>query len=406
MPAARYDDPARYIIEFESTREDMGVRPTAAAPRAGAAAGLSLPFPNGTAPKARPLAVQPSASAKLPRADVLVVTWTAEEAKALADVFTPGFPRDTKWYKYKRLYNSYVPEISANAPARSLQRLGTYFPSRVAGRDILCVKSDLHLNQDGVRTGNGTATLPVKRFLRQIIDEVKPSLVITVGTAGATFPPAGTITVGGMNCPAHELGDVIITRGAKFHLTQEFKNEPFASTGYRCQTFQIPQDRLDDSSDLLAVHAEKMTEPPFGVPTSKYGDTSPIPIPKNKPDFRIDGVDFPEFHPVLSADSFVFGTSTNGLEQNGSAVEMGDAVLGMVVDEMAAQGLDAPDWLVIRNVSDPQINGELPGANIPGVPPAIRRALNMQVHWAVWYYETYGYWTSVNSAIAVWAMTA
>ena len=30
----------------------------------------------------------------------------------------------------------------------------------------------------------------------------------------------------------------------------------------------------------------------------------------------------------------------------------------------------------------------------------------MQAHWAVWYYEAYGYWTSVNSAIAVWAMTA
>ena len=31
---------------------------------------------------------------------------------------------------------------------------------------------------------------------------------------------------------------------------------------------------------------------------------------------------------------------------------------------------------------------------------------NMQAHWAVWYYETYGYWTSVNSAIATWAMIA
>ena len=28
----------------------------------------------------------------------------------------------------------------------------------------------------------------------------------------------------------------------------------------------------------------------------------------------------------------------------------------------------------------------------------------MQAHWAVWYYETYGYWTSVNSAIAGWAL--
>jgi hypothetical protein len=36
-----------------------------------------------------------------------------------------------------------------------------------------------------------------------------------------------------------------------------------------------------------------------------------------------------------------------------------------LVDEMIAEGLDAPDWLVIRNAraSDPQINSQLPGPN-------------------------------------------
>jgi hypothetical protein len=44
-----------------------------------------------------------------------------------------------------------------------------------------------------------------------------------------------------------------------------------------------------------------------------------------------------------------------------------------------------------------QINGDLP--NMP-------RALNVQEHWALWYYETYGSWASINSAIAPWTMFA
>ncbi len=30
----------------------------------------------------------------------------------------------------------------------------------------------------------------------------------------------------------------------------------------------------------------------------------------------------------------------------------------------------------------------------------------MQAHWAVWYYEVYGYWTSVTGALATWAIVA
>ena len=38
--------------------------------------------------------------------------------------------------------------------------------------------------------------------------------------------------------------------------------------------------------------------------------------------------------------------------------------------------------------------------------PLGSRALNMQTHWAVWYYEAFGYWTSVNSALTTWAIIA
>jgi hypothetical protein len=101
----------------------------------------------------------------------------------------------------------------------------------------------------------------------------------------------------------------------------------------------------------------------------------------------------PEFHPIVSTDFFEFGTSTNNMEEVGAAMEMGDAVLGLVCEEIN----NPPKWLVIRNLSDPQINGALP------TKPA---SLNMQIHWAVWYYEKYGYWTSVNSALTTWAVIA
>ena len=31
---------------------------------------------------------------------------------------------------------------------------------------------------------------------------------------------------------------------------------------------------------------------------------------------------------------------------------------------------------------------------------------DMQVHWAVWYYQTYGFWTSAMSALTCWAIIA
>ena len=60
-----------------------------------AVAPFPFPYPDGLAPLPRPLATPPASDAPLPAADVLVVTWTAAEHKALADVFTPGVTRET-----------------------------------------------------------------------------------------------------------------------------------------------------------------------------------------------------------------------------------------------------------------------------------------------------------------------
>ncbi len=118
------------------------------------------------------------------------------------------------------------------------------------------MKSELHLNQDGVATAPRQGHPAREEFVQQMIGEVKPNLVITAGTAGAVFGD-------------HELGDVIVTRGAKFRLRKEFKNETFADTAYKCDTFTIPSRQAEGAKTLLAKHADRLKEPDFGPPTRK-----------------------------------------------------------------------------------------------------------------------------------------
>lgn len=362
----------RRRIEFE---------PEQGAAAAVLAAAMPWAWPAGLAPQPRPYADAPLVDAALPPADVLVVTWTAAEHDALADTLTPGHPR-REWYPYTRHFQTYLPEIREGAPSRGAGRLGSWFPIDLAGRRVICFKSELHLNQDGVDPqDSGNATLPVARLFRQLIGETGARLVITVGTAGATYPN-------------HDIGDVVVTRSARFRCAQEFRNAPFNNVTYTCP-FEVPTAAMEQAGAILSTVLDRLQEPDFGPPTTAYPNAEPVPRRgRAAPRILLDGRDFPEFHPILTTDFFEFGNSVNHLEEQGAGVEMGDAVLGLVAAEL---GDAAPRWLVIRNMSDPQINGRLPTSP---------RARNMQAHWAVWYYETYGYWTSVCSAVATWAVIA
>lgn len=355
---------------------DVGVL----APEALLTADLQIPFPAGLAPIPQPIDPAPDPGQALPAADVLVVTWTIAEQNALADVLTPGNGR-ARWYRYNRGYEAdYASQIRPGAPAAASRRLGSYFPTRIGDKSVLCFKSELHLNQDSIPTGDGTATLPVKALFAQLIAEVKPQVVLTVGTGGGVAAD-------------QDLGDVVVTRAALFRCQSEFKNEPWNGKTFKSD-WAIPTTRFEDAETLMQRYADELVEPGFGPPTKRYGvDGLVHSAPPNKPNIQLDGRELPAFHPVLTTDFFEFGTSTNQLDQIGCLVEMGDAVLGLASSELA----DPPHWAIVRNVSDPQINGEL---------PTEPRKTDMQAHWAVWYYETYGYWTSVTGALATWAIIA
>ncbi len=340
---------------------------------------LLIDWPDGLAPTPVPPGVIPAEADPLPEVDVVVITWTVDEADALASILTPGHSR-LSWFAYAKGFDELQDQIRGGAPALNAQRLGSYYPVRIGSRSVLAMKSELHMNQDGKATGEGTATLPVKELFRQIIQETKAEVILSIGTSGATFESFG-------------LGDVVVTRGAKFRCQQEFRNEAFNGQTYRSD-WEIPIDHLAEAEHLMRPIAAKLQEPPMGPPTEAYDWHGPVIKGRgNVPQIRLDGRDMQAFWPILTTDYFEYGTSTNRLDKEGAAVEMGDAVLGLLCSELDAP----PKWAVVRNMSDPVINGNLPAKTYP---------LNVQTTWAVGYYTAYGHYTSICGAIATWGIIA
>jgi nucleoside phosphorylase len=345
---------ARHIITFDpDAPQDRLFSALAASPRAHLA---PIPWPAGLAPQVPPATTPPAETDPLPKADVLVVTWTVAEAKALADVLTPGQP-STAWSRYGHNFQStFVPMLRGGAPALESGCLGVYCLTQIGERRVLCMKSDLHLSQDGPK-------LPVRTLWRQIIEETKPELVITTGTAGAI----GAET---------ELGDVIVTKSVQFDCKKTFAKAAFAKAAFTDGVLAEPSRRHFALADekLLPVNAVQLPSAPRGPRIVDASASDPAT--------------------VLTTDFFAFDDTTDsyGLrayDANARAVEMGDAVLGLVCAEDLH---DPPPWAIVRNASDPQIDGS--------------GSLAEQAQQAAQIYEKYGYWTTVGSAIACWALIA
>ena len=149
----------------------------------------------------------------LPRADVLVVTWTVDEGHALSRVLTPGKDSHNDYLSYTHNFATISKKMRKGCPALEAKRLGAYWTTNIGGKSVVVFKSDSHMSQDGPQ-------LPNIEVWRQIIHEVRPKLVITTGTAGGI----GT---------DFEVGDVIVSPIVRFDCTAKFKKrEPFAQEHY------------------------------------------------------------------------------------------------------------------------------------------------------------------------------
>lgn len=313
-----------------------------------------VPWPSGAEPVAIPPTFPPTATDPLPKVDVLVVTWTAAEARAMAALFTPGAQLE-QWFEYDHNLATFIPKVTgAKAPfndpklTRYYHHLGLYYPCKIGPTKVLCFKSGLHFAYDG-------PDVPVADLWNQILDETKAKLVITTGTGGGI----------GSNV---KLGDVIIASDTAFDCTTKFKDAPFAHESYK--TSDLPNNPVSTISDaMLKPNADQL--PGGGIPKFLYPGSANITSPK-----------------IVTTDFFAYDDTndSNGLQELGNVCEMGDAVLGNVMKARP----NPPKWAAIRNASDPQMDGSLPKAE--------RDKQAAQI------YQQYGIFTTVGSLLGAWGI--
>jgi nucleoside phosphorylase len=344
------EDLQREIIDFDS-EAPPGREFLAFTTATGLSRYTDVPWPAGLAPKTGG-APKGKSGRSLPRADVLVVTWTVDEGHALSRVLTPGQDSRNDYRSYTHNYATISSKMRSGCPARQAKRLGAYWTTAIGGKSVVVFKSDSHMSQDGPK-------LPNIDVWAQLISEVQPRLVLTTGTAGAIGKQ-------------FEVGDVVVSPVVRFDCTAKFKSEPFGMAHYASGPARSKY--LATARKLFKANADQLPKDNTRMP--KIIRVTPTQIKAS----------------VVTTDFFGFDTSNNHykLWGLGDACEMGDAVLGLVCSRMGAQ---APRYLAVRNVSDPQIKAD-------GLTLKQQAALAAQI------YKGFGRWSSVCSAIVCWALIA
>jgi len=350
-PDSAPEDLQREIIDFDS-EAPAGREFLAFTSATGLSRFTEIPWPDGLAPQTD-LKPAGGGDGPLPRADVLVVTWTVDEGHALSRVLTPGKDSRDDYLPYTHNFATIAEKMRGGCPALEARRLGAYWTATIAGKKVVVFKSDSHLSQDSKKLPAPGGTLPNYDVWKQIIEEVRPALVITTGTAG------GIGTWG-------EVGDVVVSPVVRFDGIKWLEGAPFHDAVY---TSRAPNAKyFAQAEQLFGANAAQLPR-----------DNSRAP--------KIVQSDGPGTS-VLTTDFFGFDTSDNhyGLQGLGDVSEMGDAVLGLVCSQLEAP----PRWVAVRNVSDPQIKAE--------------GTLHDQSVVAAQIYKAFGRWSSVCSAIACWSL--
>jgi len=198
-----------------------------------------IPFPAGLGPVPQPMQPTPALLDALPKVDVVAMVDTVAEAAAMADVLTPG-TQSTQWYHYARHFKEhYLPLVGPAGPSHKSRRLGNYFLTKINGIQVLCYKTELHLVRDAKKVPNGSYTVPIQDMLQQIMQEAQPLVFLTTGTSGGVYT-------------SMHLGDVVVTRAARFYCQSHFKSAPFNNQTYT-SPWTIPTKYRAVAHQLLEV---------------------------------------------------------------------------------------------------------------------------------------------------------
>ena len=226
-------------------------------------------------------------------------------------------------------------------PARQYGRLGTYWTTMIGKKRVTLFKSDSHMSQDGPK-------LPNRTVWEQIIADCKP------GSSSPPAPVAGSAAVAGRRRDRQPL-----------------------------RRLRLPTPVRDASTDRPSSATTSPSHNRFDTAESLFASNSQFLPPDNRRPPRIIVSGTPQTG-IVTTDFFGFDNSSNTyqLQGKGDLSEMGDAVLGLACRDL---GSSAPTWVIVRNVSDPQID-------------STGLTLTQQKTLAADIYKAYGRWSSVCSA--------
>ncbi len=317
----------------------------------------------------------------LPKADVIIITWTSAEWAAFDHVFcdsaTPmhhssGEGWQKKWVPYSHNYAKLLtPPVTNNnfikghSPSLYNKAWGTFCMVKLGnGKKAILFKSELHISTDG-------PNIPLITMIENMVKDSKAGLVLTIGTAGGSRP-------------ADTIGSVNITNGGHFLLSGQLKEKPFNNKSYsskwKPKTGLLAKVRKNlITTPVTMPHLEELAKKMKGGYTLKQLINKTIEPGKIKPLANV------LTEPVLTTNSFVIGT-TSGEYKKYAAMEMDDAAIAMTCAELKV------NFGVVRNISDPVQNAKLP--------------YEAQKNWGSTIYSNYGLYTSYNGALCAWAIAS
>lgn len=332
----------------------------------------------------------PSKDQPLPKADIVVITWTSAEWSALDHVFansdkerhrtSTSFRKEWHW----RANKEYI---------KGAYELWGYYRmvkiKSAGGLDynVLLFKSSAHLSHPPYCTG-------LIEMVKLIITEAKPDRLYTIGTAGGSSI-------------SDKLGDTVITNAGHI-LIEKSENEVCKLNGVSvaCKDWFPSFDLVSKVEEKLLLKlslivnedeleymlCKTINDPEKGDPAWKGTvtvadlineaiDPANLDAPKglNKKDV-----------PLLTTDYYYIAHGDDSTQY--SALEMDDAVVGLAAGECQT------NYVFVRNISDPIV----PDKTKEGKPIDDK----LREGWSGQIYESFGLYTSMNGALLTWATIA
>ncbi len=309
--------------------------------------------------------------AALPAADAVVFSWAEAEWAALEHVFVSGsssMPYSDRSKSTWTGWHKYAQNLPSGADA-SWTFWGDWRLVAIGSMRVLLFKSNTHLDFPG-------ATY-LADLVKLLIADVKPSLILSLGTAGGAMQGdhVGTIraaSAGTLYTTGEAQADWPIYSNA-WTANTSILDQP----GFPNLVFPIPTTAADLASLVTQFNQHYRTAytlaalDPEGL---NLADAAPKFI--NQTGGAVS---------LLTTPTFVVGT-TAGDFASYACIEMDDAIIAQVAQ---AAGVA---FGFVRNISDPVQSASLPPSD--------------QGSWGSTIYDVYGFYTSYNGALAAWAMLA